>query len=76
MLRTIRIFCISQRTFQVFTNFNCFVQRPGTVRIERNTRLREALRQCHNRLGFFFPGQYTAFQFEIVEAIFFIRRFR
>ena len=76
LLRTTRIFCISQRTFQVFTNFNRFVQRPGTVRIERNTRLREALRQCHNRLGLFFPGQYTALQFEIVEAIFFICRFR
>lgn len=41
LLRTTRIFCISQRTFQVFTDFNRFVQRPGTVRIERNTRLRK-----------------------------------
>lgn len=76
LFRIIRIFCISQRIFQVFIDFNRFVQRLGIVRIERNTRLREALRQCYNRFGFFFFGQYIVFQFEIVEVIFFICRFR
>lgn len=31
LLRTTRIFCISQRTFQVFTDFNRFVQRPAPL---------------------------------------------
>lgn len=31
LLRTTRIFCISQRPFQVFTNFNRFVQRPAPL---------------------------------------------
>ena len=70
LLRTTRIFCISQRTFQVCTDFNRFVQRPGTVRIERNTRLRETLRQCHNRFCFFFPGQYTAFSLKSLKPYF------
>ena len=76
LLCAARIFRISQRSFQVLTNFNRFIQRPCAVGIERDARLWKAFRQRHNRFRFFFPGQYAAFQFEVVETIFLIRCFR
>jgi len=70
-----RIFGIGQRAFQVFTDFDRFIERPGTVWIQRHARLWEAFRQRNNRFSLFFPCQHTAFQFEVIETIFFIRRF-
>ena len=70
------IFRIGQRSLQIFTNLDRFIQRPRAVRIQSYARLREALRQRDDRFRLLFPGQHAAFQFKVVKAIFLIRRFR
>ena len=76
LLCTARIFRIGQHAFKLLTDFYRLIKRPGTVRIQRDARLREALRQRGDRLCFFFTRQYAAFQLEVIKAIFFIRGFR
>ena len=76
LLCAARIFRIGQHAFKLLTDFYRLIKRPGTVRIQRDARLREALRQRGDRLCFFFTRQYTAFQLEVIKAIFFIRGFR
>ena len=69
------VFRIGQHALQLFTNLNRFIQAPGAVRVKRHARLRETFSQRHNRLGLFFTRQHAAFEFEIVEAIFFVSGF-
>ena len=67
---------IRQHTFELFTYFDRFIKRPCTVWIKRHARLWEAFCQRGNGLCLFFTRQHAAFQFEIIEAIFFVCRFR
>ena len=76
LLGAARIFRVGQHAFKLLTDFDRLIKRPGTVRIQRDARLREALRQRGDRLCFFFTRQYAAFQLEVIKAIFFIRGFR
>ena len=75
LLCAARIFRVGQHAFELLTDFDRLIKGPGTVRIQRDARLREALRQRGNRLSFFFTRQYAAFQLEVIKAIFFIRGF-
>ena len=76
LLSAARILRIGQYSLQLLANLNGFFKQPGAVRIEGHAGIREALRQGADRFGLFKTGQHAALQLKVVEAIFFIRRFR
>jgi hypothetical protein len=76
VLGAARVFRIGEYAALAAAQFYGFIQRPGAVRIERYARRLEALRQCRHGLHFFAARQHAAFELEIGEAVFVMRRFR
>ena len=68
-----RIFGVGQNIVQPFTQGDSFIQQPGTVRVNRNTRIREALFQRASGVDFLLARQHTAFEFEIFKAVAILR---
>ena len=67
------IFGVGQNIVQPFTQGDGFIQQPGTVGINRNTRIREAFFQRTNGVDFLLARQYTTFEFEIFKAVAILR---
>ena len=48
---------------------DCFFQRPGSVGVERDSRLRETFRKRSDGLHLLRAGEHSTFQFEVLESV-------
>ena len=75
MFGAARVFGVSQHAAQLFADFDGFIERPSAVGVEGDAGFGEAFGQRGHGFGFFKTVQHAAFEFEIVEAVFFISSF-
>ena len=69
-----RVFGIGHHTVQVAHQAHRVFEQPAPVGVKRDTCLRKAFVQGTHGLNFCLPRQHTAFELEVVEAIFGMRR--
>ena len=70
---TTRIFRIGQDIRTALAQADCLGKRPGTIRIQCDTCIRECFFECFNGFDLIFTLQYAAFELEIPEAVMLIR---
>src|SRR5882757_2218395 len=61
------IFCIGKDVLLAGAESDCFFERPSSVRVERDSRLRETLCECGNGFHFLHASEHSTFQFEVLE---------
>ncbi len=63
------VFCIGKDATLAGAEPHCFFERPGSIGVERDSRLRKAFRERGNGFHLLRASEHSTFQFEVLEPI-------